>query len=171
MMKKEIELKFLVRPEALGDIVKAATIRMHITQGYLFGNSHIRVRNIISTKRKHSVLTIKSDRDGVERDEFEYNIPYEEGLVLLSQFATAIISKTRYIVENDKNKWEIDDFHGKNHGLILAEIEIPQLDYNVSIPYWLSSDQPVSEDDRYYNYNLAINPYSEWEKEKDEKNE
>lgn len=161
-MKKEIELKFIVDPKKFTDVVRDARARIHITQGYLFGNSHIRVRNVLAEGGRNSFLTIKSNRDGIERDEFEYSIPYEEGVVLLESFATAVISKTRYLITNDKNMWEVDDFHGKNHGLILAELEIPQEDYSVSIPHWIQGDQPVSDDDRYYNYNLAMNPYSEW---------
>lgn len=164
MMKKELELKFIVDPTKFADIVRGSSARMHITQGYLFGDSHFRVRNILAEGGKNSLLTIKSDREGIERDEFEYAIPYKEGVALLEKFATATISKTRYLITNDRNKWEVDDFHGKNYGLILAEIEIPQEDYNVSIPDWLALNMPVSDDDRYYNYNLAINPFSEWKK-------
>lgn len=165
MMKKEIELKFIVDPKKFEDVVRESRDRMHITQGYLFGDSHIRIRNIISDDNKNSVLTIKGDREGIERDEFEYDIPYKEGVALLEIFATGVISKTRYLITNDKNLWEVDDFHGKNHGLILAELEIPQEDYDVSIPHWLLNNQPVSDDDRYYNSYLAKHPYSEWEKE------
>lgn len=170
MMKKELELKFIVDPKKFMDVVRDCRARMHITQGYLFGNSHIRVRNIISLDGRSSFLTIKSDpllsigndRNAIERDEFEYSIPYEEGVALLENLATAVISKTRYLIINDKNNWEVDDFHGKNHGIILAEIEIPQEDYDLSIPHWIQGSTPVSDDNRYYNYNLAMNPFSEW---------
>lgn len=161
-MKKEIELKFIVDPKKFMDVVRDCSARMHITQGYLFGNSHIRVRNVLAEGGRNSLLTIKSDRTGIERDEFEYAIPYKEGVVLLENFATAVISKTRYLIINDKNNWEVDDFHGKNHGLILAELEIPQEDYNVSIPHWILGRMAVS-DNKYDNYNLAMNPFSEWE--------
>jgi len=120
MMKQEIELKFLVDPKKFPDVARDARDRIDITQGYLFGNSHIRVRNIISDDSKNSVITIKGDREGIERQEFEYSIPYQEGVALLENFATAVIYKTRYLITNDKNLWEVDDFHGKNHGLCLT---------------------------------------------------
>lgn len=171
MMKKEIEVKFIVDPKKFMDVVRDCRARIHITQGYLFGSSHIRVRNIISDDSKNSVITIKGEREGIERQEFEYDIPYKEGVALLENFATAVIYKTRYLITNDKNNWEVDDFHGKNHGLILAELEIPQEDYDVSLPHWLLNNNPVSEDDMYYNYYLATHPYSEWGPKEDSGNE
>ncbi len=167
MMKKEMELKFIVDETKLCDVVKEAFSRISITQGYLFG-THIRVRNIIDTyKGKTSVITIKGDREGVSRDEFEYEIPYEEGVILLEKFATDAIVKTRYLIKRKKDTWEVDYFHGKNFGLILAEIEIPREDYDVDLPDWLLSNNDVSDDERYYNYYLAKNPYSEWFNERE----
>ena len=36
----------------------------------------------------------------------------------------AIIDKTRHLVQFQGNAWEIDEFHGDNSGLIVAEIEL-----------------------------------------------
>lgn len=182
-MNKEIEVKFLVKPEQLKEVIDKCVTRKVITQGYLFGSMHFRVRNVIENDVKKSYITIKGKRDGKERDEFEYGIPYEEGIVLLEKFCNATIYKTRYIVHTGKkgrDKWEVDDFHGKNAGLIIAELEIPQADYDVYIPDWAVNweDDPedpdgekyrhwinITDDDRYYNYSLTINPYSEWKDE------
>lgn len=168
MMKKEIELKFLVDYKKFKDVVANHIAKSYITQGYLFGSEHFRIRNAIvyvcGYKSAHvSNLIIKSKREGVSRDEFGYEIPYEEGVILLEQFATAVVTKTRYSVKHDKNTWEVDDFHGKNAGLILAELEIPKEDYNVEMPSWVEREDAVHDDDRYYNYYLANHPYSEWE--------
>ncbi len=177
---KELELKFLVKSEELKKIIVQSVDRKIITQGYLFGSMNFRVRNTIENDTKKSHITIKSDRDGIERDEFEYEIPYEEGIILLEKFCNATVYKTRYIVyagKGGKDKWEVDDFHGKNAGLVIAELEVPRLDYDVHIPdwaaYWVEGSNgkkysqgiDVSDDDRYYNYNLAVNPYSEWKDE------
>ncbi len=179
-MGTEIEVKFLVKPEKLKEVINKCVNRKEITQGYLFGSTHFRVRNVIEKDTKKSYITIKGERDGKKRDEFEYEIPYAEGVVLLEKFCTAIIYKTRYIVhggKKGKDKWEVDDFHGENAGLVIAELEIPQSDYNVDVPDWgrcweLGADNEeyhlyknIDDDEKYYNYNLAVNPYSEWKDE------
>ena len=61
-----------------------------------------------------------------------------------------------------KDLWEIDVFHGDNSGLVLAEVEVPQEDYNVMMPDWLEEWRAVTDDDRYYNSSLAKHPYKEW---------
>lgn len=165
MMGKEIELKFLIDQKHFKIIVEKSTSRQHIVQGYLFGSKNIRVRTIIQDGTKISFLTIKGDRKGKVRDEFEYAIPYEEGSVMLESLTTAVVSKTRYFIKNGKDIWEIDDFNGKNAGLIIAEIEIPQEDYDIKMPKWMDKWKPVTDDDRYYNYYLANNPYTEWNNE------
>jgi len=56
--------------------------------------------------------------------------------------------------------WEIDVFHGENEGLIVAEVEIPSEDYDLTLPEWIREE--VTDDVRYYNSNLAINPFTKW---------
>jgi adenylate cyclase len=60
----------------------------------------------------------------------------------------------------------VDIFHGSNEGLIIAEVEVPDKDYDLKLtPYgWIGKE--VTEDDRYYNSYLAKNPYKNWSKEK-----
>jgi CYTH domain-containing protein len=33
--------------------------------------------------------------------------------------------------------WEVDEFEGGLAGLVLAEIEVPHIDYDVVLPEWL----------------------------------
>ena len=33
--------------------------------------------------------------------------------------------------------WEVDEFEGGLAGLVLAEIELPDIDYDVVLPEWL----------------------------------
>jgi adenylate cyclase len=56
--------------------------------------------------------------------------------------------------------WEIDEFLGANAGLIVAEIELSSEEESFDRPAWLG--QEVTEDERYYNFNLAQRPFSEW---------
>jgi adenylate cyclase len=56
--------------------------------------------------------------------------------------------------------WEIDEFHGANAGLIVAEIELDAEDEVFETPPWLGAE--VSDDRRYYNVCLIDRPYSKW---------
>ena len=51
------------------------------------------------------------------------------------------------------NLWEIDVFHEKNEGLVLAEIELSAPDQVFEPPFWLGEE--VTDDARYLNVNLA----------------
>ena len=56
--------------------------------------------------------------------------------------------------------WEVDEFLGANAGLIVAEIELPSESTEFARPDWLGEE--VTDDERYYNFNLAQRPYREW---------
>ena len=153
-MAKEIERKFLVNPsiipfEGTGD---------ELMQGYLSitesGLTRIRVTG------KEGFLTIKSKTIGISRDEYEYAIPFDDAKRLIKLSQGEIIHKTRTKVNYDGKIWEIDEFHGKNEGLWLAEIELATLNEPFSKPRWVLKE--VSEDERYFNSNLSMNPFCEW---------
>lgn len=72
-----------------------------------------------------------------------------------------LIEKTRYILDDGGQRWEIDEFHGVNQGLIVAEIELDDESDGFEKPSWLGRE--VSHDPRYFNANLARHPYSEWQ--------
>ena len=57
----------------------------------------------------------------------------------------------------------LNQFLGKNDGLIIAEVELEYEMQNIELPDWI--DIEVSNESKYYNYNLAINPYSNWKGE------
>jgi adenylate cyclase len=129
-----------------------------IRQGYLCGNSRASVRVRIDGDRAN--LNIKSATIGVERHEFEYPIPLEHAAVLLSELAGELIDKTRHELRHKGHLWEIDEFAGENAGLIVAEIELDDANESFERPDWLGEE--VSDDARYYNTELARNPYSRW---------
>jgi adenylate cyclase len=68
----------------------------------------------------------------------------------------------RHFVYRDQHIWEIDEFMGENAGLIVAEIELSQIGESFVKPDWLGVE--VSDDLRYYNNNLAKNPFKDWDK-------
>jgi CYTH domain-containing protein len=151
----EIERKFLVvgnqwRSHATGTIYRQGYIR---TQG----SATVRVRVV----GNQGFLTIKGPTRGLSRSEFEYSIPVTDAEELLNTLCDRpLIEKTRYILNDQEVKWEIDDFHGDNHGLILAEVELDDATQPIHLPDWLG--QEVSGDARYYNSNLATTPFSQW---------
>ena len=56
--------------------------------------------------------------------------------------------------------WEIDEFHGDNQGLVVAEIELKAVGEVFALPEWAGRD--VSHEPRYYNVCLTQYPYRQW---------
>ena len=71
-----------------------------------------------------------------------------------------MINKVRYQVEYEGHIWEVDEFHGKNDGLVIAEIELEDEYEEFKEPPWLGKE--VTADTKYLNSNLAVNPFKEW---------
>ncbi|MCK9417666.1 CYTH domain-containing protein [Candidatus Dojkabacteria bacterium] len=163
-MGKEIERKFLVNVENFQfakDLSKCLIIE--IIQGYLSDdkNKVVRIR-LEKTFKDVAYITIKSSVTGISRDEFEYEIPYNDGLELI-KLCDKVIEKTRYKyypVVNLKSYWEIDIFKGDNEGLIVAEIELENEDEVFYKPDWILEE--VTGDPIYYNSNLVNYPYKTW---------
>lgn len=157
-MAKEIERKFLV----IGDGWRENAVGTHYRQGYLNSVKERTVR--IRTINDKAFLTVKGLTVGCARLEFEYSIPYDDCVKMLDELAEKpIIEKTRYkIPAGNGLTWEIDEFHGVNEGLIVAEIEIPSEETSFEKPDWLGEE--VSSDPRYFNSNLVSHPYTTWNK-------
>ena len=97
---------------------------------------------------------------GASKPEFEYIIPKEDAKDLLDNFCTSDISKIRYKVHYSNKLWEVDEFLGDNEGLIVAEIELSNEQEVVDLPDWI--DKEVTGIEKYYNSNLSIIPYKNW---------
>ena len=96
----------------------------------------------------------------MSRLEYEYAIPREEAKELLDNFAESELTKVRYKIKFGQYIWEVDVFLGENEGLIVAEIELLDEDEHFLMPDWITEE--VTDDNRYYNSNLTINPYQNW---------
>ena len=154
-MAREIERKFLLRTE---DWRGLAPGRAYV-QGYLSGNEACSVR--VRIAENTATLTIKGATIGAGRHEFEYAIPLADARQMLATLARKpLIEKTRYAIEHKGFYWEIDEFHGKNQGLVVAEIELEYEDQAFERPVWIGEE--VTGDPRYYNANLVRVPYSAW---------
>jgi adenylate cyclase len=172
-MTIEIERKFLVNDEWTKHIT-LKTQRKYIRQGFLSSQKDCVVRVRISDSI--ASLTIKGLSTGISKPEFEYAIPIDDAKFMLDNLCEpGQIEKTRYIIPyydeaNDDYdystmKWEVDEFHGENAGLVVAEIELTSEEQKIYLPDWISKE--VSKDIRYFNSNLSKKPFSKWYTESD----
>jgi adenylate cyclase len=154
-MGTETERKFLVSGTAWKQGVHGRRLR----QGYLSTDKERTVR-VRATDEK-AWMTIKGLTAGVTRTEFEYEIPVQDAHKLLDELCRQpIIDKTRYEIRVGGHLWEVDEFHGANDGLVVAEIELRSEDEAFERPRWLGEE--VSHDPRYFNANLIQHPFRDW---------
>ena len=150
----EIERKFLIKQELWKPAGKGNVIK----QGYLSITPQSVVRIRIADEK--AFLTIKGERIGITRIELEYEIPKNEAEVLMKMCLGFPVEKTRFFEEYGGFIWEIDVFEGENHGLIIAEVELENVNQEIDLPVWIEKE--VSFDYRYFNSWLSKNPYKTW---------
>lgn len=155
-MGREIERKFLVS----GDFKKYSIGSAGITQGYLSSVPDRVVRIRIENDRGFITIKGPSKAGGIERYEWETEIPCKDALELLHLCEPGIIEKKRYIVQAGDHLFEVDEFLGKNRGLVIAEIELSEKDEKFTKPGWLGEE--VTGEARYYNSMLSKHPYESW---------
>ena len=154
-MGKEIERKFLV----VGDAWRQGSTSSIYRQGYLSTHKERTVRVRIAGAQ--GILTIKGLTRGATRDEYEYAIPVRDADEMLDQLCEKpIIEKTRYRLTVEGHTFEIDEFHGDNQGLIVAELELPSETAAFPRPSWLGRE--ISDDARYFNSSLVKAPFRTW---------
>jgi len=155
-MPIEIERKFLLSNDKWRDeVVRSSRIR----QGYMGKIDKASVRIRIQGDKAN--INIKSATLDIRRMEYEYEIPLIEAEEMLNQLCNQPqIDKTRFIVEQGKHTWEIDEFYGDNEGLLVAEVELDSEDEEIIKPDWLGDE--VTADPRYYNVSLIKHPFNQW---------
>lgn len=154
-MPREIEHKFLLKTDAWR---AQAQRSRRMTQGYLATGGRVSVR--IRIAGDDAWLNMKTGRIAASRQEYEYAIPVDEARELLALADGPLIDKTRHYVERDGMTWEIDEFHGDNAGLIVAELELTHEGQPFARPDWIGKD--VTQLARYYNVSLVRHPYRSW---------
>ncbi len=157
-MAQEIERKFLVA----GPFKQQATRQTRIVQGYLSSVPERTVR--VRIKGDKGFLTVKGigNASGAARYEWEKEVPVAEVEQLLAICEPGVIDKVRYLVPAGAHTFEVDEFHGENEGLVVAEVELGAEDEAYARPAWLG--QEVTGDPRYFNSMLMKNPYTRWER-------
>jgi CYTH domain-containing protein len=145
----EIERKFLVRrlPRGLPRLP-----HREIEQGYLVvgKDAHVRLRRHGRT----CTLTFKRNAQ-LAREEREMKLSAAQFKILWPATAGARLTKTRYDAPWKKLTIEIDIYRGSNAGLIVAEVEFPDLEAAESFqpPSWLGEEVTAAR--RYSNVALA----------------
>ena len=153
----EIERKFLVT----SDVYKTqAVISKRIIQGYLNSDPERTVR--VRIKGEQGFLTIKGkgNASGTTRFEWEKEIPHHEAEQLMALCEKGTIDKTRHEIFIGGHVFEVDEFHGSNEGLVLAEVELQSENESFERPSWLGDEK--TGDNRYYNSYLSNNPFASW---------
>lgn len=156
----EIERKFLVPDISI--VPREDPIE--ISQGYLTGGSGPAVRVRVASGRDgrsgdidvKAFVTTKGRRYGAVRRELESEIDPDIGQRLLELCGSLVVHKVRAYVNHDGRQWTVDQFGGRCLGLVIAEIEILSISEDIKIPSWCGRE--VTDDDRFYNENLARVP-------------
>ncbi len=146
----EIERKFLIAklPRTL-----ARYPHQKIAQGYLSvgrDKSHVRLR------RAGRVCTLTFKRGPARaREEREIRLTPAQFAILWPATAGFRLTKTRYHVPWKKLTIEIDIYRGSNEGLMVAEVEFPDVEsyHSFQPPDWLGDE--VTGASRYSNVKLA----------------
>ncbi len=153
-MGKEIERKYLLEGNDWKTMAEGTLYR----QGYLNSQKERVVR--ARTMGDKAALTIKGITVGATRLEFEYDIPFDDCEKLLDLCEKPLIEKTRYKIDFGGLVWEVDEFHGVNDGLVVAECELESEDQKIDKPSWVGKE--VTGESCYYNSNLIAKPYTTW---------
>jgi adenylate cyclase len=159
-MAVETERKFII-----ANIPSGLTCWQDIKQCYLQAapQRSVRVRMACDQHgQKSAFITIKGQAQAgrFSRLEFEYPIPPEDAESLMALCDHPPIQKRRYYYAFANRTWELDEFSGANTGLLIAEIELESESDTCTLPPIIR--QEVTGDARYFNVNLAYNPYTTW---------
>ena len=153
----EIERKYLVTSDSYKQM---AVARYHICQGYISREKTGTIRIRITDDKAYLTIKGKPAVGHFARYEWEKEIDVEDAKQLI-QMCLNPIEKTRWLIPAEVEKisdestsavWEVDEFHGKHDGLVVAEIELENEEQVVELPAFVGKE--VTDDPRYYNANM-----------------
>jgi len=153
-MNIEIERKFLINK-----IPENCKKSIHIKQYYMHIDDNF-VQRLRFFNNEKAIISLKQNCAGLSRYEFEYEIPLSDAKKIVSISNSNFTEKIRHIIYFDSIKWEIDEFLGDNKGLLIAEVELESEGQHITLPDWIDSE--VTNQNKYFNYNLALKPYISW---------
>ena len=147
-MATETERKFLVK----GEFIHLAVREIKIIQAYLILDHEKTIRIRIADDKAYLTIKTRPEKQSISRNEWEFQIPLKDADEMMKICVSGRIFKTRYIVPSGKHKIEVDVFHEKNEGLVIAEIELTSDNEEYFKPSWLGEE--VTGQPQYYNANL-----------------
>ena len=154
----EIERKYLVKyiPENYDGCYE-------VFAGYFKNSDGLSIRVVATEDKikntKSGRITFKSPGT-LLRKEYEFRIDYQKAIDMLENLTCGKIIKTRYDYKMSDYILELDQYHGDNDGLVVAEIELSSIDQKVNLHDCIGEE--VTEDQKYYNANLAFHPFCDW---------
>jgi adenylate cyclase len=147
-MATETERKFLVK----GEFRHLAVRKISITQAYLSIDPDKTIRIRIADDKAYITIKGRPSGKSISRSEWEFPISLTDAMEMLTLCIKGRIVKTRHIIPAGNHFFEVDVFHEKNDGLVIAEIELSSDDEKFEIPEWLGEEVTGNPD--YYNANL-----------------
>lgn len=150
-MAIETERKFLVR----GEFRNLAVREIKIIQTYLSRDPDKTIRLRIADDKGFLTIKTRAAMNSIARNEWEFPISLSDANELMKVCIPGRIIKTRYLVPSGRHTFEVDVFHGRNEGLIIAEIELASEDEPFEKPEWLGEE--VTGRAEYFNSNLIHN--------------
>jgi len=147
-MGKETERKFLVK----GEFRHLAIRNYDILQRYLSIDPQKTIRLRIAGDAAWLTIKGRPERNSIARGEWEISLSPDDAGEIMELCLPGKILKTRYLVPYGRHTWEVDVFHDKNEGLIIAELELSTEDEEYEKPDWLGEE--VTGRPEYYNANL-----------------
>jgi adenylate cyclase len=147
-MAKETERKFLVK----GEFRHLSIRKIEMIQTYLTIDPDKTIRIRIADEKAYITIKSRPKLNTITRNEWEVEIPLDDARQMMDISLPGRIVKTRYLVPADRFIYEIDVFHDRNEGLVVAEIELQFDDEQFIKPDWLGEE--VTGLPQYYNANL-----------------
>ena len=157
-MSFEIERRFLLNNSEWKKYIKATIL---IKQGYFETKSSEWVIRIRFSENKYKI-TFKRHFRKFTNYEFEYEIPDNEGKIILSKLSKQIIKERHFLTLDNKN-WIIDCFKEDNYPLKIAEIELDNENEKIAIPDFISKE--ITGLRSFSNFELSQNPFAKWSEE------
>ena len=148
-MAIETERKFLVK----GEFKYLAVKKIEIIQAYLAAAPDKTIRLRITGEKAFLTVKTKAKLNSISRNEWEVEIPGKDAMEMMDICIPGRVVKTRYLVPAGKHTIEVDVFHEKNEGLVVAEIELSNEDELFEKPEWLGEE--VTGNPKYFNSNLT----------------
>ena len=158
-MAQEIERKFLVKDLSYRD---RSFSNSHVVQGYICSARGRTVRVRIRDEKGYLTIKGPSNAAGTSRYEWERELPLSEAEELMKLCEPGMIDKIRYLVKAGNHVFEVDEFHGENEGLVVAEVELASEDEPFERPSFLVEE--VTGQVKYYNSLLMKEPFCTWNK-------